>query len=274
MVRFSSNFKSKSSQANFPSKNFGVVVQLVRGSKLPLDYVRDLVLNMGIPVNELSDVIDEGTVISIVCSTLSAASVLIRRGPLFAPAGVEGWKMILRDALILPEVADTLYPSSGLIPLLQDYPGSIFAVNITRAFIVPIMPVKRLSNVPVTPAPLPSRMGPQFKAITILPRPRSGLQSMEAMTSQIQNVVNSTQSSHPPPAGGGMAAALTEEYRFWIRILEGEDDSQEGYCFLANVVHREISRSAGFRELVVSMFTQDSSMPDTMMQENYEDSES
>jgi hypothetical protein len=180
--------------------------------------------------------------------------------------------MILRDALILPEVADTLYPLSGLIPALKDYPGPIYAVNITRAVSVPIMPVTRLSNVPVTPAPLPSRMGPQFKAITILPRPRSGLQNMEEMKSQIQNVVHSTPSLPPPPAGGVMAAALTDEYRFWIRILEGEDDSQEGYCFLANVVHRELLRSPGFRELVVSMF-QDSSMPDTMMQENYEESE-
>jgi hypothetical protein len=53
MVRYSSNVKSKSSHSHFPSKNYGVVVQLVRGSKLPLDYVRDLVLNMGIPALEL-----------------------------------------------------------------------------------------------------------------------------------------------------------------------------------------------------------------------------
>jgi hypothetical protein len=268
MVRFSSHVLNKVSLFNFPSKPVSVVVHMVRGSKLPLDYIRDLVYNMGVPEGELLDVVYEGTVLSIVCSSLYAAAVLIRRGPAFAPAGIDGWKMILKDACLLPEVLDSMYPITGNTPTLQEYPGSIFAVKITRAFIGPIVQAQQKMDAQLPLVVLPPKLGPQFKVIKILPRPQQTEAIMEVVMSQVQNVSVSPPSSQPAAPGVAGDVVLSDELKFWINILVSDDLAIDGHYYLANVVRRELSRSPAFREIVVSMFTNAPLQSDSAMQED------
>jgi hypothetical protein len=253
MVRYTDVSTFNVALPRFPKNSFTVEVHLVRGSKLQLDYIRDLVYNMGIPENELLDVVYEKTGINIVCSSLSSAAVLLRRGPAYAPEGIDGWRLILKDQLVLPEVMDSLYPVRRHHSPTGDYPGPVYAPVITRSNIAPLAMVKKVMLAPV-PSEVPGpKHGPQFKLVNILPRPQPSVDGMQEINSQVQNVSITTNSSMPTAPLIQQEAPLSDEFKAWINILLTEDLPDDSHYYLANVVNRQLQCSALFRDLVANM---------------------
>jgi hypothetical protein len=278
LVRFYSQYKIDQPSPNFPVPKFNVEVHILRGSTLPLDYVRDLVIHMGVPVGELMDVVLEDTVISIICSTTTAAAILIRRGPLFSPGGMVGWRMIPKDPMVLPAVAEIFNPT-GPTPVLSDYPGSIFDVRVTRAIIRPLSQAKRMvgaappskETVPPMVPPPPPKLGPQFKAITFLPRPPVG-ESLGVLASSTQNVSILSPIPQPPSmvslslhdqTRGKKRNSGDMESQSWSDILVCNSLSDYQIELLISIIRTHVTISASLSSqlsIIVSPVCNDSSM--------------
>ncbi len=257
ILRYSSPTAPKPANHRFPGGTYGIEILVLRGSKLPLDYVRDLVLCMGVSEEQLIDVIHERNQTIIVCSSLMAAAIIMARYHLYAPPGNAGWSMTLRNRIPLPSVNLEDVPIRSREILLENYPGEVYHPFITRSLVAPISIPRIISGRDAAVAePSVARGGPHFAAITLLPRARTN-QIATAMDTQLEPGDDEMTSSTSDSTGIG--SNLTPQARHLVGLLTREGPiTREEAQVLAHLVAHHMETSSFFRDLIESMIPAES----------------
>jgi hypothetical protein len=169
--------------AIFPDVNFGIELQVMRCSTLTIDYFRDLLVVMGVPLDEIIDITYESDSIIIYCLNIHAAAYIMKVHSKYVLQPAE-WSIMLRTKCSLKTNADSKYTPSTTSLLTGVYPGVVYAPLIYHNVINKVSLSNR-SLAPKLELKMDQSSGPSVVPIIISARPTlisSGLQEMTSLS--------------------------------------------------------------------------------------------
>jgi hypothetical protein len=120
-----------------PIVNFGIEIQVIRCSLLTLDYVRDLLVVMGVPTTEIIDITYEDSSIIIYCLSIHAASFIMEMYLSYVIQPAE-WSLMLRSKCKLRTLEEQRYIPISDLPPTGEYPGLVFPPDVSFNVITPV----------------------------------------------------------------------------------------------------------------------------------------
>jgi hypothetical protein len=170
--------------ATFPDVNFGIELQVMRCSTLTIDYFRDLLVVMGVPLDEISDITYESDSIIIYCLNIHAAAYIMKVHSKYVLQPAE-WSIMLRSKCSLKTNADSKYTPSTTSLLTGVYPGVVFAPIIFHNVITQVSLSSNRSRAQKLELKMDQSSVPSVVPIIISARPTltsSGVQEMTSLS--------------------------------------------------------------------------------------------
>jgi hypothetical protein len=249
MYRFCPLMYSPRTPPSFPL--VGVELALVRGETLTLDFIRDLLGNMGIPSQEILDIAYQQDQIGILCSSPPSAAVILQCARSYQTLGDE-WNIVLNSKCVLPETDLPSYTASSAEQPEGPYPAAIVDPVLIRGRISPLSALRKTPPVVTSnlPAPQKVRPGVIVSEVKMLSRPST---ATSVISSAMQKLSVSA-ARDPSPKKRRMD---DQEITMWLDTLSGDTPLTSAQVTqLSNVVRSRLSTSADFLQAVIQMVPQ------------------
>jgi hypothetical protein len=247
----------------YPQVNFGIEIQIIRCSSITLDYVRDLLLLMGVPVSELLDITFEGNSIIIYCRSIHSASYIMERYASYIIHPSE-WMFRLRTTCKLRTSEDITYTSLSDLPPLGDYPGPIFSPIIEHNVISPVsltLPPLAQSQDPKKEVKKDRPYGPTVASIIISPRLTTNVTQIPL---PVSSSVMTMSALSLKDSRGTKRSSRDMEIQIWLDILGADIISDAQIELLINTIRNQLPNSPSLYRHIRDIVFASESMNQTM----------
>jgi hypothetical protein len=248
-----------------PNVNFGIELQIIRCSSITLDYVRDLLLLMGVPVFELMDITFEGNSIIIYCRSIHSASYIMERYASYIIHPSE-WMFRLRTKCKLRTSEEITYTPLSDLPPQGDYPGPVFSPIIEHNVISPVsltLPPLVQSQESIKEVKKDRPYGPTVAAVMISPRSTPNVTVQKPLPDSSSTVMTMSALSLKD-SRGTKRSSRDMEIQVWLDILGAVTISDAQIELLITTIRNHLPNSPSLyrhlREIISASESMDQSM--------------
>jgi hypothetical protein len=203
-----------------PVIHFGIEIQVIRCSSLTLDYVRDLLVRMGVPTSEIIDITYEGSSIIIYCLSIHAASCIMEMYHSYVIQPAE-WSLMLRSTCELRTIEEQRFIPISDLPPTGEYPGLVYMPEVSFNMITPVSLIS-----PRVAKPKDQKMeqpksvsyGPSIAPIIITKRPTPTCEGV-ATALKVSTAALMTMSLSTDSTRGTKRNSRDMESQTWMDIL-------------------------------------------------------
>jgi hypothetical protein len=248
-----------------PNINFGIEIQIIRCSSITLDYVRDLLLLMGVPVAEIMDITFELNSIIIYCRSIHSASYIMDRYASYIIHPSE-WMFRLRTKCKLRTSEEITYTPLSDLPPQGDYPGPVFSPIIEHNVIVPVsltLPPLVQSHESIKEVKKDRPYGPTVAAIMISPRSTPNVTVQKPLPDSSSTVMTMSALSLKD-SRGTKRSSRDMEIQVWLDILGADTISDAQIELLITTIRNHLPNSPPLyrhlRDIIIASESMDQTM--------------
>jgi hypothetical protein len=259
LYRFSHPGSPPRAAKPFPSVHLGIELAVIRGDNLSLEFIRDLMYNMGVAREDIMDITFQKDSMCIMCSSVMVAAYIIVHHKAYVPVG-SNWSIIPETQCILPSSAGLppFNPRAATAPI-GPYPATIMEPSLFHSWIYPIVLPSIHASAQV-PQMVATKSGPGVRPIRFAPRSSNpgGTASTHLSAAQSFVGLDSRQGS-PLRAGSHKAKRGNEDPRVlttWNDILSGAPLNEEHVSLLGSILSINLPASRSLMNMVETLYSQ------------------